>query len=135
MNSVTDIFAAFGGPASLARVLGVRPSTASEMKRRGSIPSEYWRELIVAAKRLRIDGIDADMLATVHARESSGRSDERRDRSSTGANDAGERAPTDRASQRSGHFSRFYDVRRSHFATAEEIRDHIAALREEWDRR
>jgi len=34
-----------------------------------------------------------------------------------------------------GHFSRWQHVRQSHFATSEEIDDHIRALRDEWDRR
>jgi hypothetical protein len=34
-----------------------------------------------------------------------------------------------------GQFSRWKSLRRSHFATAEEIAEHVRALRSEWDRR
>jgi hypothetical protein len=34
-----------------------------------------------------------------------------------------------------GHFSRHKHIRRDRFRTAEEIEDHISALREEWSRR
>jgi hypothetical protein len=34
-----------------------------------------------------------------------------------------------------GHFSRFKEVRRTHFASGADIDDHVLALREEWDRR
>lgn len=132
MKSVTELFAALGGPSSVARLLGVQPSTASEMKRRGSIPAEYWRELILTAKRLRIEGVDADTLAMVHARA---RADRKgtvpRTRKSGNIKETASVPPD----KRSGRFSRFYDVRRPHFTTGEEIRDHVSALREEWDRR
>lgn len=36
---------------------------------------------------------------------------------------------------RAGHFSRWRHLRRAEFASAEEIVDHVRALREEWDRR
>jgi hypothetical protein len=35
----------------------------------------------------------------------------------------------------SGQFSRWKPLRRTHFASTEEIVDHVRALREEWDRR
>jgi len=34
-----------------------------------------------------------------------------------------------------GHFSRWQHLRQSHFATPQDIVDHIRALRDEWDRR
>lgn len=53
MNTVTEIFDEMGGPTSFARALGLKPSAASEMKRRNSIPVAYWPELIRAAKTKR----------------------------------------------------------------------------------
>lgn len=50
MNTVTDIFHEIGGPTKFARALGLKPSAASEMKRRNSIPVPYWPDLIVAMK-------------------------------------------------------------------------------------
>jgi len=32
-----------------------------------------------------------------------------------------------------GHFSRHKSIRRNNFATAEDVVDHIRALRDEWD--
>ena len=131
MRTVSDIFSALGGPSSVARILGVRPSTASEMKRRGSIPAEYWRDLVLAAERRAIRGIDAATLAEIHARPSGVPEPE------MPAIEAEEkRAPSDsRLRNVRGHFSRFYHVRRPHFATAREIGEHVDALRDEWDRR
>jgi hypothetical protein len=68
MQSVPDIFAAFGGPAAMARALQTRASTASEMKRRGSIPAEYWVRLVDAAKEAGIDGVTYEALARAHAK-------------------------------------------------------------------
>lgn len=50
MNTVTDIFHEIGGPTKFARALGLKPSAASEMKRRNSIPVPYWPDLIEAMK-------------------------------------------------------------------------------------
>jgi hypothetical protein len=68
MNTLADIFAAFGGPAAVARILDVGPSTASEMKRRRSIPPEYWLRLVREAERRGLPDITTDALATIHAR-------------------------------------------------------------------
>lgn len=51
------LFAELGGASSVARILGVGQSTASEMKRRRSIPIEHWPALIQseAGKALALD--------------------------------------------------------------------------------
>lgn len=48
MNTLTVpiIVDAFGGPTAFGRVIGVRTSTASEMKRRGVIPVQYWPKVV-----------------------------------------------------------------------------------------
>lgn len=38
-------------------------------------------------------------------------------------------------SRREGHFTRFKNLRRAHFKSADEINEHIRALRDEWERR
>ncbi len=68
MESVAAIFVAFGGSAAVARILNVGPSTASEMKRRASIPAEYWPELVQEASRRGIEGLTLESLATLYAR-------------------------------------------------------------------
>lgn len=76
MFTVTDLFAAFGGPAEVARALSVKPSTASEMKRRRSVPVAHWPALVRAAADRGVDGVSYDVLVAMHvapgARKSSG---------------------------------------------------------------
>ena len=50
METVHDIIEALGGTSAFGRAIGVKQSTASEMKRRASIPVEHWPKLILAAK-------------------------------------------------------------------------------------
>jgi hypothetical protein len=68
MENVSDLFDAFGGQAAVARVLNVGASTASEMKRRQSIPAEYWPELVSEASRRGISGVTFEWLAVIYAR-------------------------------------------------------------------
>lgn len=68
MNTVDDIFNEFGGPTAVGKVLGKEPSTASEMKRRGSIPVEYWPQLIAAAQERGIE-LDYGRLVSIHVAE------------------------------------------------------------------
>lgn len=65
METISDIFDRFGGVAATAAVLSVKVSTASEMKRRASIPVKYWPALIAEAKYRRIK-LTNDMLAIMH---------------------------------------------------------------------
>lgn len=68
MKTVSDLFDAFNGPTAVARTLGVNTSTASEMKRRGSIPSEYWVQIVNGAARAGVEGVTYELLARLHAR-------------------------------------------------------------------
>lgn len=63
MLSVADIFETFGGPAALGRIIGKRASTASEMKRRRSIPTKYWIAIIEEGKNQGLDITEAVILA------------------------------------------------------------------------
>jgi hypothetical protein len=111
--------------------------TISAWKQRGSIPAAYWRDIVRAAKRRGHPEITADLLAELHARKSP--------REMTGGFAEEDAAPimsqTDTpktAIERlpgSGHFSRWKHLRRSHFASPEDIGAHIDALRAEWSRR
>lgn len=67
MNTINDIFDVFGGNAAVARILSVGPSTASEMKRRESIPVEYWPALVDEAKRMGRDDLSLERIAIVMA--------------------------------------------------------------------
>ncbi len=68
METVADIFAALGGTSAVARLLGVNQSTASEMKRRGSIPNEYWVLLVSRASEHGVDTVTYELLAKIHAK-------------------------------------------------------------------
>lgn len=123
MMTVSDIFSVLGGSSAVARALGVKPSTASEMKRRGSIPAEHWRALLIAARRRGLSELDAETLVRLHAR-------------STAGAEPALSGPEPAAEQRmSGHFSRHFHISKPHFSTASEIAEHVAALRDEWDGR
>lgn len=45
-HPVAAIFARIGGTTAVAAMIGVGQSTASEMKRRKSIPVRYWDQII-----------------------------------------------------------------------------------------
>lgn len=55
MNSVEDIFIKLGGTGAVAKIIGVNQSTASEMRRRGSVPVKYWPRLIEGGSALSLD--------------------------------------------------------------------------------
>lgn len=131
ISSVADIFSVLGGNAEVARGLGVRASTASEMKRRGRIPAEYWRALIRMAKAKGIAEIDAEKLVRLHAREEAMEADG----SGSESLETSRQVGAGSTEMDGGHFSRFKALRRSHFSSPEEIQAHIRALRNEWERR
>lgn len=138
MQNVAEIFAVWPSDADLARDIGLSYPTVASWKQRGSIPVAYWRPIIHAARKRRHPEITADLLLELHAREPKGDSPgfaeadtvyEAQDEAATEA--SGDQAGPSGA----GHFSRHKHVRRNHFKTAEEIEEHIHALREEWSHR
>lgn len=72
MNTVEEVFAGFGGTSAFAGALGLNLSTASEMRRRSSIPVRYWPKLIDAARERDITGIDNNSLVEMHVRAQQG---------------------------------------------------------------
>ena len=66
MNTVDDIFEAFGGPASFGRAIGVTTEHATQMKRRKSIPVRWWPKVLAAAKDRGIPLTDS-VLISIHA--------------------------------------------------------------------
>jgi len=136
--SIADIFAALGGNSNVARLLGVGASTTSEMKRRGRIPPEYWCDLISAAHGQGHTEISFELLARLHARTPTLNTAKGFSEGSEASDfQSLEAETTDPAPLRSstGQFSRWRHLRRSHFASSDEINAHISALRDEWDRR
>lgn len=70
LRTVDDVFRAFGGPTALARALSLKgPSTASEMRRRCSIPVEYWQRLVHVAPAFGVDGLTYEKLVSMHSPE------------------------------------------------------------------
>jgi hypothetical protein len=67
MNTVEEVFAGFEGTSAFAGALGLNLSTASEMRRRSSIPVRYWPKLVDAARQRGVDGISYDSLVAMHA--------------------------------------------------------------------
>lgn len=67
MNTVEDVFLGFGGTSAFAGALGLNLSTASEMRRRNSIPVRYWPKLVTAALEREVRGVDNDSLVKMHA--------------------------------------------------------------------
>jgi len=132
---IADVFAALGGTASVARALGVGASTASEMKRRGRIPAEYWRDLLRMARATGHPDITADLLVELHAREPTGIAGSFAEEDAAPFEPEQGRSAAMAPAAEQGHFSRHKHVRRSHFCSAEEIEDHIRALRDEWSHR
>jgi hypothetical protein len=55
--------------AEFAEDIGVSYGTAKAMRRRGSIPSEYWTRAVAGAEARGIDGITLETLAEIAARK------------------------------------------------------------------
>jgi hypothetical protein len=68
MRTLDDVFDAFGGPAAVGRVLGKSTEHAASMRRRGSIPVEYWPVLLSAAHKQNIDHLTYEALVLIHSR-------------------------------------------------------------------
>jgi hypothetical protein len=136
MHNVADIFAFWPSDADLARDINVPYPTVSAWKQRGSIPPGHWRAIILAARRRGFREITADLLLSAHTPASDekapGFQEEEPDTFVTEDASAGANEP-ERLGD--GHFSRHKHVRRHRFRSAEEIEDHIRALREEWSHR
>lgn len=66
MNTVPDIVDAFGGTAAFARALDLGVSTASEMKRRKSIPVRYWPDLVAIGRSKGVRGLSYKTLVQAH---------------------------------------------------------------------
>jgi hypothetical protein len=68
MQCVSSLFEQLGGPTKVANILGVGFTTASEMKRRGSIPVKYWPQLVSACDAQGISGVSYETLVNMHTR-------------------------------------------------------------------
>jgi len=136
MQNISELCALWPSDAELARDLGVPYPTVAAWKQRGSIPAAYWRQLVRAARARQLTQVTADLLVNLHARKVTGASapgfaEEEAPSAVPSAADETNR----RAKPATGHFSRFRHLHRAHFRSAEEVEDHIMALRDEWAHR
>jgi hypothetical protein len=69
-STVSELIDAYGGATAFAKALGLKfPSTASEMKRSGSIRPKYFPKIVKTAPEFGIKGVDYEKLALMHADE------------------------------------------------------------------
>lgn len=69
ITDIQSVFPVFGKLADMARVLEVGPSTVSEMRRRNSIPVEYWPRLVEEAERIGRNDLTLEKLVEVTAEQ------------------------------------------------------------------
>ena len=70
MNRIADLFDMWPSEAEIARAVGVHPRNVWAWKNRRSIPVEHWAALIHDAEARGIEGVNAEMLVSIHARQS-----------------------------------------------------------------
>lgn len=67
MNTASELIDRFGGPTAFGKAIDVRPSAASEMKRRQSIPVVYWQRLVEAAHERAFEDVTYESLTVMHS--------------------------------------------------------------------
>lgn len=68
-KTVPGLIDRFGGISAFARLIGAaRASTASEMKRRASIPVKHWPKVVEAAGKAGFD-LSAEDLVQMHVKD------------------------------------------------------------------
>ncbi|MCW6509793.1 carph-isopro domain-containing protein [Lichenifustis flavocetrariae] len=67
MRTFSDVIDDLGGYLAVAEAIAVPKGTASAMKTRQSIPSEYWDGLVTLARRLGRDDVTFEVLAEISA--------------------------------------------------------------------
>lgn len=65
-KTIPELIDAFGGATQFAKIIDKIPSTASEMKRTGSIRVRYWPKVIAAAAKCGIRGVSSETLMLMH---------------------------------------------------------------------
>lgn len=69
LATVDDLFSTLGGPAAVARLIGVSTEHATAMRRRRSIPVDYWPALLESEGGKQIN-LTSDDLVRVHTSHS-----------------------------------------------------------------
>lgn len=69
-KTIDDVFAVFGGPSAFARTFALKGvSTASEMKRRGSISIDLWPRIVELAIERGADWLTYEALTLMHVQQ------------------------------------------------------------------
>ncbi|RAI42800.1 hypothetical protein [Rhodoplanes roseus] len=68
MGTLDSLFISLGGPAEVGRIIGKSTEHAASMRRRGSIPVEYWPALVAAAEEKQIVDLTYEALVAMHVR-------------------------------------------------------------------
>lgn len=68
MKTINELYEKFGGSGAVAKAIQVKPSAASEMRRRKSIPVKYWPSLIEQATASGLS-LTNDILVRLHIHE------------------------------------------------------------------
>src|SRR5688572_30775668 len=71
MKSFHDVINAFGGPLKFAASIRIEYLAARSMAARDMIDGKYWRDVVAAARLLRIPGVTLDVLAAIAAKRRS----------------------------------------------------------------
>lgn len=62
LRTVGDLMSLWPSDAEFARDIGIKPTHGQVMKLRGSIPPDFWPNVIEAAAKRRIKGINLESL-------------------------------------------------------------------------
>ena len=71
MMTITDLFTKLGGPAVVGQMIGVATVHAALMRRRGSIPANYWERLVKKSGKVTLE-----QLASIAAQSKRNRREE-----------------------------------------------------------
>lgn len=127
--SIRDIMSIWPTVAEMSRDLQVNQRSLYSMWNRHKINARYWPALIEAAHRRGHKEVSSELLMQLHAKQ--------------GGQEIARNEATDSkfvakhilsAAENGGHFSKFRNMQRARFASIDQVDEHIAALRDEWDR-
>jgi hypothetical protein len=68
IDSVDKLFDTLGGPAKVGSIIGKSTEHAASMRRRGSIPVDYWPPLVAAAASRKVEGLTFEALTRMHVK-------------------------------------------------------------------
>jgi hypothetical protein len=130
MKNVRDILSIWPTIIEAHHDLKIPAPTIYTWRRRNSIQRKYWPRLIEAARLRGHQEVSAELLMKVHSQiqiEHIIQSEHSGEHASLAEGASGAMAS-------GGHFSRHRPRRSARYASLAQINDHVAALRQEWDR-